>query len=429
MKRNPNMNHTLTSIFLLLVSLARLNAVDAAANPANRNETLRDVPLQSQIKHVQPMTGIAFWEDSGRNETDAIQLEYSYMRYGDIVSHKGKYDWAVVEKKLSAIAARKHQAILRFHFVYPGDPTTVPAYIKALPDYKETTALSEKKTTGFPDWSHPELKRFMKEFYTRFAERYDRDPRLAYLQTGFGLWAEYHIYDGPFELGGTFPDKEFQAEFLRHMAVTFKSTPWSISVDAAQEEVSPLAGHADLQKLPFGLFDDSFLCKQHAKENEKNWDALDRERWRRAPAGGEFSYYNKCDQKQALAPGGPNGVSFETAARDFHLSYIIGSDQPLYQPMSRIEEAGLACGYQFHVTKFQSGDDQARVTITNKGIAPIYHDAFAAVNGVRASQSLKGLAPGESSTFDIPSDGKAPRLTIESDRLVPGQSIEFEADL
>ena len=104
------------------------------------------------------MTGIVFWEDSDRNQTDAIQLEYSYMRYGDVVSRRGEYDWTSVEKKLKAIASRRHQAILRFYFVYPGEPTTVPAYIKALPDYKEITALSEKKNTGFPDWSHPDCQ-------------------------------------------------------------------------------------------------------------------------------------------------------------------------------------------------------------------------------------------------------------------------------
>jgi len=425
------MKRTLTLISALLLLLS---GVLRAAEPEERSnsagtQNLRNVPLQNHIKHVQPMTGIVFWEDSGRNETDAIQLEYSYMRYGDIVSRKGEYDWTTVDKKLKAIAGRQHQAILRFYFVYPGDPTTVPAYIKALPDYQETTALSEKKTTGFPDWSHPELKRFMKEFYTRFAERYDRDPRIAFLETGFGLWAEYHIYDGPFKLGGTFPDKAFQAEFLRLMAGTFKFTPWCISVDAADEEVTPLAGNAELLKLPFGLFDDSFLCKQHVKENEKNWNALDRERWRRAPAGGEFSYYNQRDQKLALAPNGPNGVSFETAASDFHISYMIGSDQPLHQPMTRIRAAGLACGYKFRVTKFQAGEHSARVTVANMGIAPIYHDAFAAVNGVRAIRSLKALAPGESATFEIASGGASPRFTIESERLVPGQSIEFEADL
>ncbi len=375
------------------------------------------------------MTGIVLWDTSPHNKTDAIQLEFSYMRYSDVVTRRGEYDWAKVEEKLNAIAARGHQAILRFYYVYPGSPTTVPDYIKQLSDYKETTGKSEKKDTGFPDWSHPELKRFTKEFYSRFAQKYDKDPRIAFLQTGFGLWAEYHIYDGPFKLGGTFPDKGFQAEFLTHLAATFRATPWSISVDAADEDVTPVAGNPDLLKLPFGLFDDSFLCKQHAKENEPNWNALDRERYRRSPAGGEFSYYNDRDQKLALAAEGSNGVSFEKGARAFHISYMIGNDQPEHQPMARIQEAGMACGYQFQITAFLAGEKTSLVTVANPGIAPIYRDAFVAVNGVRAAQSLKGLAPGDRQTFEIASGGAAPRLTIESDHLVAGQSIGFTADL
>ncbi len=47
----------------------------------------------------------------------------------------------------------------------------------------------------------------------------------------------------------------------------------------------------------------------------------------------------------------------------------------------------------------------------------------------RTSGSLKGLAPGESATFDIASGGASPRFATISDRLVTGQAIEFAADL
>jgi hypothetical protein len=67
--------------------------------------------------------------------------------------------------------------------------------------------------------------------------------------------------------------------------------------------------------------------------------------------------------------------------------------------------------------------------VTNRGVAPIYHDAYLAVNGVRAERSLKGLLPGESRTDEIGSGGESPQLSIVSDRLVPGQMIEFEANL
>jgi hypothetical protein len=97
--------------------------------------------------------------------------------------------------------------------------------------------------------------------------------------------------------------------------------------------------------------------------------------------------------------------------------------------MERIKTAGMACGYRFRVVRFEASATRSRATIQNTGVAPIYHDAFVAVNGVRAKESLKGLLPGEQRAFSVRAGGSAPRLTIACDRLVPGQSIEFDADL
>jgi hypothetical protein len=396
------------------------------ASLALQDDGLRPAPLRGRVTRVQPMTGIVLWSDSEHVRTDAIQLEFAYMKYGDIVARAGEYDWAAVERVLGAAAGRGHQAILRFYDTYVGKKTTVPAYIKALPDYRETSAPSEKKPTGFPDWSHPELKRFILEFYGRFAEKYDADPRLCFVETGFGLWSEYHIYDGPLELGKTFPDKDFQEKFLKHLGAAFRRTPWMISIDAAAEW-APLAARRDLLELGFGTFDDSFLCRQHAKENAPNWAFFGPDRHLRAPAGGEFSYYNARDQKDALAAGGPHGVAFEAAAREFHITFMIGNDQPLHRSLERIREAGLACGYRFRIQDYRTGAGRSSLIVLNAGVAPLYHDAFVAVNGTRAAASLKGLRPGERRTFDVPAAGGA--VTIESDRLVPGQRIEFDADL
>jgi hypothetical protein len=391
-------------------------------------ESTWEVPLQSRVTQVQPLTGIVLWSTHEKVATDAVQLEFAYVRYSDIVTERGRYDWRVVEALLDGAARRGHQMILRFYFVYPGKEAAVPTYLRALSDYREVKGKSEGKETTFCDWSHRELQRFALGFYTAFAERYDRDPRLAYVQTGFGLWAEYHIYDGPMELGRTFPDLAYQATFARHLAKVLVKTPWTISVDAANEW-APFVGDRGLLGLGFGVVDDSFLCKQHARENEPNWDALDRQRWQRTVAGGEFSYYTRTDQKLALAVKGPHGRSFEQAAAAFHLSFIIGNDQPSYQPMDRLREAGLACGYRFRVTRFVAGAARSEVTIENVGIAPLYHDAVPAVNGRRAAGTLKGLLPGQSRTFKMAAGGRTPSLSIESERLLPGQRIGFEADL
>ena len=197
---------------------AVITGVLGAVVECRADERFTPVALTSKITHVQPMTGIVLWTTSEHNQTDAVQLEYSYMKYGDVVTGRDQYDWRMMDRLLDDVASRKHQAIVRFYFVYPGHETTVPAYIKGLADYHELPSKSEGKPTTFADWSHPELKRFTLAFYEKLAERYDHDPRLAFLETGFGLWAEYHIYDGPMELGKTFPDKPFQAEFARRLA-------------------------------------------------------------------------------------------------------------------------------------------------------------------------------------------------------------------
>jgi hypothetical protein len=334
-----------------------------------------------------------------------------------------------VDKILDAVAGRGHQAILRFHDTYPGRETTVPAYLKARPDYRETRGQSEGRATSFPDWSNAEWKRFVLDFHERFARRYDADPRLAFVETGFGLWAEYHIYDGPMELGRTFPDKEFQATFLQHLGRAFRETPWMISIDAADGDRTPFESRRALLDLAFGLFDDSFLHKEHAGYNSESWRFFGGDRWKRAPAGGEFSFYTRKDQTDALAPNGPHGESFEKAAGRFHISFMIGDAQPRHQGWDRIRQAGMACGYRFRVVEFQSGPGRSRVTIANEGVAPLYHDAAPAVDGARARGTLKGLLPGDRRVFEVNVGGASPILSIESDRLVKGQRIEFNADL
>lgn len=400
----------------------------AAAPVAAAAEDPRPVPLTARVGEVQPMTGIVLWTTNPTAATAPIQLEFAYLAYRDVVDAHGGYDWTPVERLLAAVADRRHQAIIRWYDTYVGRPSGIPDSIRSLPGYRETSGRSEGRKTAFPDWSHPRLGPFVLEFFTRFAERFDTDPRLAFVQVGFGLWAEYHISDGPLRPGRTFPAAAFQAEFARHLATRLVRTPWMISVDAAGDH-APFATDPALRALPFGVFDDSFNHARHREENEPNWNVLGRDRWQTAPAGGEFSFFEPADQAAALADDGPHGVPFAAQAARFHVSFIIGDDQPRFGPPERLRAAGLACGYRFRVERFVASAARSEVTFVNTGIAPIYHDAHPAVDGVRSEASLRGLLPGASRTFAIPAGGPRPRLTIESDRLVPGQRITYDADL
>ena len=385
-----------------------------------------DTTIDSEVTNVQPMTGIVFWPGNKDITTDAISLEYSYMDFSKIITSKSMYDWSIVDNLLDEMASRNHQAVLRFRFSYPGKTTTVPQYIKDLADYNETEGLSEGQNTWFPDWTNDELKRFTLEFYQKYAERYDNDPRLAFVQVGFGLWAEYHIYDGPFELGVTFPSKAFQTEFFNHLDNVFVNTYWSISIDAADATYSPLEAEPVLKDINFGVFDDSFMHQNHSGYNTSNWNFFDRERFKLAPAGGEFSYYTNYDQQNVLNPDeGPYGVPYEIFAQNFHITYINGNDQNNYQTLDRIKEASMNSGYKFKVVSFKTKLDSSIVEITNLGVAPIYIDAYVTVNGVRSVESLKLLLPDETRLFHISAGGDNPTITFESDDILDSQTIQF----
>jgi hypothetical protein len=416
-------SHLLYFLFIVTVATASL---------CGFSQVYRNVPLKSSITGVQPMTGIVFWSNNlSHNTTDIISLEFSYMKYSDVVKEKGIFNWDVVEEVLDAAASRQHQAILRFRFIYPGDIiSAVPEYIRNLPDYHDTLGISERRPTMFADWRNQELQEFTLDFYTRFAEKYDKDPRLAFLQVGFGLWAEYHIYDGIRIIGRTFPSKEFQETFLKHLGTVFSHLPWSISVDAANGAYSPFESRPYLKNISFGLFDDSFMHRTHHEYNTDCWNFFGRQSYRQSPAGGEFSYYSRYDQRHVLDyPDGPYGKNFETFAKEFHITYMIGNDQPQYQSSERIREASMVCGYRFRVLEFKTSGNESIVRVTNTGIAPIYRDAYVSVDGVRAGETLKYLQPGQTRLFFIPYGFTKGELRIESDHLVSGQRIEFEADL
>lgn len=388
------------------------------------------LPLQSSIDSVAPMTGIVLWTNNPLNYTQAISLEFSYMLYKDVVKAKGVYDWSSVDRLLEAVASRGHHAILRFRYVYVGDKeSAVPQYIRDLPDYEETIAISEGRETCFPDWRHPELQRFHLEFHKKLAERYNHDKRIAFLQTGFGLWAEYHIYQGSFILGRTFPSKDFQARFFRVMNENFTELPWSISKDAANEQYSPFSAQAELKKLKFGIFDDSFMHEKHDEYNTDCWNFFDRNRYKHSPAGGEFGYYRDYDQRHVLDPEGIYGRNFESEAKKFHITYMIGNDQPRYQSLERIKEASMACGYKFSITRFAASSDSVLVEIKNTGVAPIYRDAYVTVDGIRSSKSLRKLQPNSRMRLAFKRKTAKPQLSIESDFLLEGQKIKFAADL
>ena len=211
----------------------------------------------------------------------------------------------------------------------------------------------------------------------------------------------------------------------------FKETPWLISIDASDSKYAPFRKQKELLDLNFGNFDDSFMCEEWDGYNWSCWSFFGKERYKKAPAGGEFSYYSSYDQKHVLDKEGMYGRVFEDVVAKVHMTFIIGNDQPGKQKPERIAEAAMSMGYRFEVRDFKVKEGKsAEVLIANVGVAPIYRDAFVAVEGVRGELNLRTLMPGDEAWVTIACDAKTTsRPTIACDHLVEGQEIQYQADI
>lgn len=426
-------NSILIIIFLLFWGCINLTSIDETTELQNDTNP-------SLIDRVQPMTGIVLWTDNeySYDYKDSISLEYKYCPYNEIISDtEGSYNWAWLESVLDNISSRNHQAIIRFYYVYPGSETTVPNYIKAIPGYVEESWLVENKETWFPDWSNKELQDFTTEFYSELASRYNNDPRIAFLQVGFGLWGEYHIYEHtPYNyvgdmLGNVFPSKSYQNIFIDHLNTEFTELQWSISIDASDTDYTNFASTANQDN--YGLFDDSFMHKDHelSGNNVDWWDLLNHDsRNNKFPAGGEISYYKDSDQFNALNPDGLYGRTFAQQCKEYQISYMIGNDTIEYgnkiRSKDEIKNASLLTGYKFEITEDLIVGDHREITVKNLGTAPIYYHAYLKVDGVISGNSLKGLSADKSIVCTLNTISEF-NPVIVCNRILVDQEITYHA--
>ena len=117
------------------------------------------------------------------------------------------------------------------------------------------------------------------------------------------------------------------------------------------------------------------------------------------------------------------------------MTYVIGNDAPegKYATKDRVYEASSYAGYKFEITGYAVNKVSAAVRVKNIGIAPLYHNAYVTVKGVRSKTSLKGLLPGEESIYTVAgleiSDSESPEVTITGDKLLKDATIPYKASL
>lgn len=177
--------------YILLLLCVAVSHFGIFARAAATEECWVAQRLESEVKNVNPFKGLIIYREKQFDkvrptpESGAMSLEYIEIPYSRIVQDKGLYNWGALDTQLDIVASQARQAVLRFWSVYPGEPSSgVPDYIRHSQGYNDAWVYvdSEGVQVNYDDWSSQLWKDFVMDFFRTFAERYDGDGRIAFLQ-------------------------------------------------------------------------------------------------------------------------------------------------------------------------------------------------------------------------------------------------------
>lgn len=417
----PMYNHLMvrrTSFALAILVLAGIIFLPAAAQQWHAMTFRADAPGIDD----NPLRGFVPYS-SAKQAADTFphSMEWFYLPLAAVVTGQNTYDWTPLERQLSAIATRGHQAIFRFYLDYPKQPSGIPTYLfaaglKTFP-YADSGNAASATPSVSPDYRDPRLIECLVRFIHAFGVRYDGDARIAYLTAGlYGFWGEWHVHDHPLpeEPSGWTIRQQDKNALLRAYVESFQHTAVLVRVPDVTEDRGLLTH--------FGFHDDSFLRDTLGPDRSHFWPKMKSagagDLWQAHPTGGEIY----PELQKGLWASWPNheGEGAGDAIATTHATWILDSE--LFAAPHTADERATALraermlGYTLYCREWQivrSQDGTAKITlrVENRGVAPMYYawpaeaetlDADGKVVGQgRSSWPLPALLPGQTAEWSI----------------------------
>jgi hypothetical protein len=338
---------------------------------------------------ANPLKGLVPFADA---TSFPITMEWFYMAVNEVEIAEGVYDWTALESSLEPIAARGHQAVLRFYYDYPGEKSGVPQYL--IDKYGlEMRPYNEQGDLGgaglCPDYSNADFRKSMQNFIAAFGKEYDGDPRIGYITEGLlGFWGEWHNWPFDEDTSDGKPNWNIPAQVYTEVYESFDNA-FDITGLLVRE---PKPG-IDNESFGTGFHDDSFAYETLSADAggqdfgfmQKLKDQKVADAWQSRCIGGEV--YPPIQKKVF---GGAMAGAFGEPVQDWdkcvnetHVSWLICDQIKEYRGATREKaiEASKKLGYDLQVTRAfymdTVGKDTSlpiRVEIKNNGVAPFYYD-------------------------------------------------------
>ncbi|MEM7456210.1 MAG: DUF4832 domain-containing protein [Planctomycetota bacterium] len=381
-----------------------------------------------------PMKGLVpYWDQADAPNSLPCSIEFNYFALSELMTGPNSFDWGPVEELLDTVSGRGRQATFRVYTEFPGRRMSIPQYL-----IDEGTEMFEYVVDGEPHWTPDYRDQGLQDailaFITAFGERYDGDPRIAFLTAGMlGQWGEWHDYPR----SDLFATPEFQAQVLDTFESSFTQTIVHLRYPAGPDDEF----FAENVSRPFGYHDDSFaFATVPTGDPEDDWffgnmiaAAGAEDKWKTQPIGGEIrpEVWGCVFDTPSCAP---DGQEFENCVQAIHASWLM--DSGMFGPMAvENSDARKAAairriqrmGYELYVSTavIEATDRQfsLQLQLENRGVAPFYYkwpveivlgDGSGNVTIVETDWNLTETIPGDEIRWNHSSGIPAGVSTVES---------------
>jgi len=359
-------------------------------------------------------------------------MEWFYVPLRNLMNGPDSFTFDTgLEPQLDSIAGRGHQAVFRVYLDYPGRFSGIPRFlldggIKVRP---YTFFGNTPGASVSPDYDDPKLVNALENFVKVLGERYDGDPRIAFITLGLiGFWGEWHTWpmDGftqetsllkarpnPTE-ENWMPSDANQLRILKAFDASFNTTRLVMRypmIKPASQDAEPGRRIPYISTtLNIGYHDDSFAYETMYGNDwyfmgKMEWrGALDK--WMTEPIVGELR--PEIQLGIWLDSPRPDTEDFSAAVDGTHASWLIAHSifiSSTMKPGNDIYARALAgaqrLGYEFYVSGVGlsdirvSGPFQVDVRLQNTGVAPFYYNWPVQLGVLNTSKQL-------TATWDTP---------------------------
>ena len=329
-------------------------------------------------------------------------------------------------KKLTEVSNRGKQSVFRIYLDYPSKKHAVPKFLidkgHKLISYKNNDP--DNKGGLSPDYKDESLVKAMVASIKAMGEKYDGDPRIAFITVGYlGHWGEWHTYPNDHLMA----DRKVQLRIIKAFHSAFKTTKFLLRYP----------DHID-KTMPSGLHDDSFAFAT-LYNKKKDWYFLSRakkfnatELWKTQVIGGEI--YPPLQKKLWDTKPPKNAEDFLECVKQTHCSWLLNNrifngkwDKTKKE---RAIKGAKALGYEFYVESFLISKNQLSVKITNTDVAPFYYKWPIEVVDLESKKAfptkwdIRNILPGKNLEFKCQVDGNKLGLRIKNP-MPTGSPIKF----